>query len=84
MMASEIDRVHVDLTARPDVAKVYPSIYNSQKSGFDVNFKVDPAKANGTLKVIMRFAGDDANKNFEVTNIVKTTQQMLVILIIFT
>ncbi|WP_218046850.1 N-acetylmuramoyl-L-alanine amidase [Limosilactobacillus reuteri] len=61
---SEIDRVHVDLTARPDVAKVYPSIYNSQKSGFDVNFKVDPAKANGTLKVIMRFAGDDANKNF--------------------
>jgi len=61
---SEIDRVHVDLTARPDVAKVYPSIYNSQKSGFDVNFKVDPAKANGTLKVIMRFAGDDANKDF--------------------
>ncbi len=61
---SEIDRVHVDLTDRPDVAKVYPSIYNSQKSGFDVNFKVDPAKANGTLKVIMRFAGDDANKDF--------------------
>ncbi|MBB1099655.1 C39 family peptidase [Limosilactobacillus sp. WF-MT5-A] len=61
---SEIDRVHVDLTDRLDVAKVYPSIYNSQKSGFDVNFKVDPAKANGTLKVIMRFAGDDANQNY--------------------
>jgi len=60
----EIARTKVELTDRPDVAKVYPSIYNSQKSGFDVNFKVDPAKANGTLKVIMRFAGDDANKNF--------------------
>lgn len=60
----EIARTKVELTDRPDVAKVYPSIYNSQKSGFDGEFKVDPAKANGTLKVIMRFAGDDANKNF--------------------
>ncbi len=60
----EIARTKVELTDRPDVAKVYPSIYNSQKSGFDGEFKVDPAKANGTLKVIMRFAGDDANKDF--------------------
>ncbi|MCD7137030.1 N-acetylmuramoyl-L-alanine amidase [Limosilactobacillus balticus] len=60
----EIARTKVDLTDRPDVAKVYPSIYNSQKSGFNGEFKVDPAKANGTLKVIMRFAGDDANQNY--------------------
>ncbi|MCC4328498.1 C39 family peptidase [Limosilactobacillus reuteri] len=60
----EIARTKVELTDRPDVAKVYPSIYNSQKSGFNGEFKVDPAKANGTLKVIMRFAGDDVNKNF--------------------
>lgn len=60
----EIARTKVELTDRPDVAKVYPSIYNSQKSGFNGEFKVDPAKANGTLKIIMRFAGDDANKNF--------------------
>ncbi|MGF0013855.1 N-acetylmuramoyl-L-alanine amidase [Limosilactobacillus reuteri] len=60
----EIARTKVELTDRPDVAKVYPSIYNSQKSGFNGEFKVDSAKANGTLKVIMRFAGDDANKNF--------------------
>ena len=60
----EIARTKVELTDRPDVAKVYPSIYNSQKSGFNGEFKVDPAKANGTLKVIMRFAGDDANKDF--------------------
>ncbi|EDX42771.1 C39 family peptidase [Limosilactobacillus reuteri] len=60
----EIARTKVELTDRPDVAKVYPSIYNSQKSGFNGEFMVDPAKANGTLKVIMRFAGDDANKNF--------------------
>ena len=60
----EIARTKVELTDRPDVAKVYPSIYNSQKSGFNGEFKVDPAKVNGTLKVIMRFAGDDANKNF--------------------
>ena len=60
----EIARTKVELTDRPDVAKVYPSIYNSQKSGFNGEFKVNSAKANGTLKVIMRFAGDDANKNF--------------------
>ena len=60
----EIARTKVELTDRPDVAKVYPSIYNSQKSGFNGEFKVDSAKPNGTLKVIMRFAGDDANKNF--------------------
>ena len=60
----EIARTKVELTDRPDVAKVYPSIYNSQKSGFNGEFKVDPAKANGTLKVIMRFAGDDANHNY--------------------
>ena len=60
----EVARTKVELTDRPDVAKVYPSIYNSQKSGFNGEFKVDPAKANGTLKVIMRFAGDDANQNY--------------------
>ena len=60
----EITRVKVEPTVRPDVAKVCPSIYNSQKSGFNGEFKVDPAKANGTLKVIMRFAGNDANKDF--------------------
>ena len=60
----EIARTKVELTDRPDVAKVYPSIYNSQKSGFNGEFMVDPAKANGTLKVIMRFAGDDANHNY--------------------
>ena len=60
----EIARTKVELTDRPDVAKVCPSIYNSQKSGFNGEFKVDPAKANGTLKVIMRFAGNDANKDF--------------------
>ena len=60
----EVARTKVELTDRPDVAKVYPSIYNSQKSGFNGEFKVDPAKVNGTLKVIMRFAGDDANQNY--------------------
>ncbi len=60
----EIARTKVELTDRPDVAKVYPSIYNSQKSGFNGEFKVDPTKANGNLKVIMQFAGDDANKDF--------------------
>ncbi len=60
----EIARTKVELTDRPDVAKVYPSIYNSQKSGFNGEFKVDPAKVNSTLKVIMRFAGDDANQNY--------------------
>ncbi|QLL76448.1 N-acetylmuramoyl-L-alanine amidase [Limosilactobacillus reuteri] len=63
-VGQEIARTKVELTDRPDVAKVYPSIYNSQKSGFNGEFKVDPTKANGNLKVIMQFAGDDANKDF--------------------
>ncbi|WP_259395116.1 peptidoglycan recognition protein family protein, partial [Limosilactobacillus albertensis] len=58
----EIARTKLSLTDRPDVAKVYPSLYNSQKSGFNVNLKVDPATANGTLKILLRFAGSTDGK----------------------
>lgn len=58
----EIARTKLSLTDRPDVARVYPSLYNSQKSGFNVNLKVDPAAANGTLKLLLRFA-ETANAN---------------------
>ena len=61
----EIARTKLSLTDRPDVAKVYPSLYNSQKSGFNVNLKVDPAVANGTLKILLRFADStDGNSNY--------------------
>ncbi|MEY8295188.1 N-acetylmuramoyl-L-alanine amidase, partial [Limosilactobacillus caviae] len=58
----EIARTKLSLTDRPDVAKVYPSLYNSGKSGFDVNLKVDPATVNGTLKILLRFAGSTDGK----------------------
>ena len=53
----EVTRTKVSLTDRPDVAAVYPGVYNSRKSGFN-----NPANLTGNLSVIMRFT-DDVNGN---------------------
>lgn len=59
----EVTRAKVNLTDRPDVAAVYPGVYNSRKSGFSANLNVNPATlADGNLSVIMRFT-DDVNGN---------------------
>lgn len=55
----EVTRQKMSLTARPDVAAVYPSLYNSAVSGFDTTIKLtnDQYQAlNGQLQVLLRFS----------------------------
>lgn len=54
----EVARQRVDLTQRADVAKVYPSIYNSWLSGFDTVIKLNPASINGKMQILLRFSSD--------------------------
>lgn len=61
----EVTRTKVTLTDRPDVAAVYPGVYNSRKSGFNANLNVNPANLTGNLSVILRFTNDaNGNGNF--------------------
>lgn len=61
----EVTRTKVNLTDRPDVAAVYPGVYNSRKSGFSANLNVNPANLTGNLSVILRFTNDaNGNGNF--------------------
>lgn len=54
----EVTRQALTLTNRPDVAKVYPAVYNSLQSGFNQLIKLNPSAVNGTLKVLLRFSSD--------------------------
>lgn len=59
----EIARQQLDLTARPDVAKVYPRLYQSKKSGFNVSFKL-PTVSLDNLQLVLRFTdSQDGNGN---------------------
>lgn len=52
----EIARQKVNLTQRNDVANAYKSLSNSQNSGFNVNFNVDPSQLSGDLQFVLRFS----------------------------
>lgn len=56
----EIGRQALTLTNRPDVAKVYPRIYNSLKSGFTTTFTV-PDNVTGNFNFVFRFSNDGAH-----------------------
>lgn len=61
----EITRQQVRLTARPDVAKVYPGVFNSLNSGFSTLVKFNPRLANGNMQILLRFSSDPAgNANY--------------------
>ena len=62
----EVSRAKVQLTARPDVAKVYPELFNSSMSGFSTDLLVDPTTlAAGNLQLILRFtASADGNSAY--------------------
>lgn len=62
----EVGRAKLNLTARPDVAKAYPSLYNSGRSGFSTSINVGH-RLNGIVKVILRFT-DDASGNGNYTD----------------
>lgn len=55
----EVARQAVTLTTREDVGRVYPEIYGSAKSGFDVTFNLTSAQVsqlNGSVQVMLRFS----------------------------
>lgn len=61
----EIGRARVNFVARPDVARVYPQIYDSLNSGFNQDVPINVDQATGQLSVIMRFTDDAAgNGNY--------------------
>ena len=65
----EVTRSKVTLTDRSDVAAVYPSLYNSRKSGFSTDLIVNPASLTGELLMILRFTGsNDGNSNYTDQN----------------
>lgn len=66
----EIARVFSDTTARPDVARVYPDVYNSAQSGFTAHFAMNDAIKDALaqhhqLQIVDRYAGTaDGNHDY--------------------
>lgn len=61
----EIGRARVHFVDRPDVARVYPRIYDSLHSGINQDVPINVDRATGNLSVIMRFTDDPAgNGNY--------------------
>lgn len=56
----EIARQQLTLTERPDVAKVYPGLYQSLHSGFSADFDVPASQLTGNLQLVLRFTDDPA------------------------
>lgn len=55
----EVARQELTLTARPDVAKVYPHLLGSGQSGFSANFDLSK-QANNNYQLVLRFTDDPA------------------------
>ena len=62
----EIARQEIkDNNVRNDVAKAYPSVFNANQSGFDVNFNLNPAFVNDEVQFISRWSGaTDGNSDY--------------------
>lgn len=59
----ELARKEVTNTARPDVAKAHPDLYNAGQSGFSVDFDLQSNFLNQPLRVISRYSADPAGNN---------------------
>lgn len=61
----EVTRQKLTLNDRPDVAKVYPDVYNSLTSGFDTTIKLTNSQLNalnGNMQILLRYsAAADGN-----------------------
>lgn len=55
----EVARQELTLTARPDVAKVYPHLLGSGQSGFSAHFDLSK-QANNNYQLVLRFTDDPA------------------------
>lgn len=61
----EVGRTQLSFYARPDVAKVYPGIYQSANSGFSLDLPAKWDQLMGNLTLVLRFTDDPAgNGNF--------------------
>lgn len=60
---SEIARQEVTAGARPDVARVYPGVFNAGNSGFNVDFALNNAFVNDEIQFISRWTSDPAGNN---------------------
>lgn len=61
----EVGRQKVTNTARPDVARVYPSVNNATNSGWHANFTVTPAMLNENLQLVSRYtSSNDGNSDY--------------------
>lgn len=56
----EVGRTKLNLTARPDVGRVYPAIYQSSESGFSLDLPGTIQQLTGKLTLILRFTDDPA------------------------
>lgn len=66
----ELGRQRINFTKRGDVAKVYPGIYNSDKSGFDVTIPYGHALSNDDhLQVVLRFTNDPVGNGNKTADI---------------
>lgn len=57
---NELQRHQLTLTERPDVANVYPQLYNSGKSGLSVTFDIPADALTNDLQLVLRFTDDPA------------------------
>ncbi len=55
----EDNRVALNLTSRPDIAKIYGGVYNSANSGFSALVKLNPTQITGNMQLILRFSDDE-------------------------
>lgn len=62
----EVARQKLNLTNRPDVARVYPLMFNSANSGFNTVIRFNPAAITGNMQVLLRFTNDPAGNGNSV------------------
>lgn len=58
----EVARQKLTLTSRPDVAKVYPTLFNSGRSGFNTTVKLSTDQLNqltGQVSILLRFTNSN-------------------------
>lgn len=59
----ELTRREIKNVSRPDVAKVYPDLYNADLSGFSEDFQLQANFLNQPLRIISRYSADPAGNH---------------------
>lgn len=59
----EVARQKLNLTDRPDVARVKGNVYNSLKSGFNTTVQLNPTVLTGNMQLVLRFSSDEGGNS---------------------